>query len=130
MRWYLDEECQTGDLVFFGPAHVALIVIHPDTGEPLVVERLSAGMSVQPARARMCDQSDVRVLPIAMPVPGSSAVDAVVDIGPTAPTSPALVSAALHRLAVLPMCSGASAAKVWRSATRSGAYGAPLALMN
>lgn len=74
LGWYLDERCHTGDLVFFRGTsvdwlhnlvspmtHVALIAMHPVTGEPLLVEMHDdkavpgecAGIHVYPARERM-----------------------------------------------------------------------------
>lgn len=79
LAWYLNEACQTGDVVFFVSPHVAtmrrmvspvthvgLIVMHPVSGEPWLVEflepgtpvfgtRQKGGFNTWPARDRLHD---------------------------------------------------------------------------
>ena len=88
LKWYLDERCHTGDLVFFRSrvdwlhrlvspmTHVALVVMHPVSGEPWVVEMHDdravegegAGVHCYPARQRLGEfGGELYVLPIAKP---------------------------------------------------------------
>lgn len=77
LSWYLDEKAQTGDLVFFRNSditklhdwvspltHVAMLVLHPVTGEPWTLESheegdefldvpQKGGVNLYPARARL-----------------------------------------------------------------------------
>lgn len=76
LEWYLDEDAHTGDIIYFREprdflhslvspmSHIGVIVMHPITGTPLVVEMLeagtevasepqSAGVHVFPARTRL-----------------------------------------------------------------------------
>jgi hypothetical protein len=82
LQWYLDEACQTGDLIFFeskadatrsmvsSMTHVGILVLHPTSGEPLLVEFLeggtvvngqvqNAGLSIWPARTRLYTTPDI-----------------------------------------------------------------------
>lgn len=93
LGWYLDERSHTGDLVFFRSAgidwmhdlvspmtHVAVIAMHPVTGEPLVVEMHDAdavpgecaGVHVYPARERLeAFDGSLVVMPVRRPRNGA-----------------------------------------------------------
>ena len=86
LDWYLDERSHTGDLIFFKRAgvdllhrlvspmtHVALVVMHPVSGEPWVVEMHDEktvpgsrdGVHAYPARQRLGDTDEcLFVVPI------------------------------------------------------------------
>ena len=88
LRWYLDERGQTGDLVFFRSSvdwlhrlvspltHVAMLVVHPVSGEPHLVETHDArtvegedpGVHRYPARERLAAfRGDLWVLRVSRP---------------------------------------------------------------
>lgn len=53
LKWYLDERSHTGDLLFID-SHVGFMLMHPISGEPLLVEADDAGgIQVTPARERL-----------------------------------------------------------------------------
>ena len=96
LAWYLDERSHTGDLVFFRSlsvdwahdlvspmTHVAMIAMHPVTGEPLAVEMHDdkavpgecAGVHVYPARDRLgAFKGDLVVMPIRRARNGATAL--------------------------------------------------------
>lgn len=96
LDWYLDERSHTGDLVFFRSTsvdwlhdlvspmtHVAMIAMHPLTGEPLVVEMHDdkavpgecAGVHVYPARDRLGSfEGALVVMPVRRPRNGGHAL--------------------------------------------------------
>lgn len=95
LEWYLDERSHTGDLVFFKSkvdwvhrlvspmTHVAMVVMHPVTGEPLVAEIHAAdavkgecaGVHCYPARQRLLEfDGELFVVPIAKARNGAHAL--------------------------------------------------------
>lgn len=104
LEWYLDEAAHTGDLVFFKEevdwlqtlvspmTHVALVIMHPATGEPYLVETLEegamaageqqrAGTHMFPARERlMAFDGELSVARIRRPLSATRAMREVDDL--------------------------------------------------
>lgn len=97
LAWYLDERTHTGDIVFFkrrvgwlhrwvsAMTHVALIIMHPVTGEPWLVEMHDAdtveghgaGVHMYPARDRLGDaEGELFVVPARAPLNATRAMKA------------------------------------------------------
>jgi len=75
--WYLDERSHTGDLVFMD-SHVALMLMHPASGEPLMVEADDeGGMQITPARERLAGfvGKELFVLRIVRPLSASQVLN-------------------------------------------------------
>lgn len=99
LMWYLDEESHTGDLVFFkrpdagllhrivSPmTHVAIVVMHPTSGEPWLVETHDdkavrghgAGVHAYPARPRLLEfKGELFVVRIQCPLSAARVMRAV-----------------------------------------------------
>lgn len=77
LAWYLDERSHTGDLVFMD-SHVALMLMHPASGEPLLVEADDeGGMQITPARERLAGfvGKELFALRIVRPLSASHVLD-------------------------------------------------------
>lgn len=68
LDFYLDERCHTGDLVF-KDSHVALVVMHPVSGEPWLLEAdHSGGVQTLPGRTLLQFEGDLSVFTIGRPL--------------------------------------------------------------
>lgn len=86
--WYMDEASHTGDLVLMqsactGDVAAGVVVLHPDTGEPWLVEAAPGGdVAVTPARDRVLDHPGVSVVvPIKRPVDVPAAIASIAGDG-------------------------------------------------
>lgn len=77
LEWYLDESTHTGDLVFKG-SHVALVVMHPVSGEPWLLEAdHRGGVQTQPARTLLDHEGELSVFTIGRPLSATKVLKAV-----------------------------------------------------
>lgn len=127
LEWYLDERSHTGDLLFMGLRGVGLMVMHPTTGEPLLLEA-GQGVTLTPARDRLWEHTGrLRVFCISRPLNARRVLELPLPRRPV--TSPELAGSVLHELGVMAGgVHGVSPAALARKAFGSGKYRGPFAL--